>query len=216
VGALLLVGGNGGVTFAEQWVPSGLAALVVATTPLWAALFSGLWGRWPVRLEWAGLALGIAGVALLNLENGLSANPLGAAALLFATASWAFGSIWSGRLSLPSGLMAPAAEMLVGGALLMGISLALGELVPTAPSERSLWSLAYLIVFGAIVAYSAYTYLLKRVRATLATSYAYVNPVVAVGLGVWLAGEQITGIGMMAMVVILAGVALLLVARERG
>src|SRR5215472_9988655 len=94
LGALLLVGGNGGVVFAEQWVASGLAALGIAAVPLWAALFFGLWGRWPRRLEWLGLGLGFAGVVLLNLENGLRAAPIGALALIIAPMCWAFGSAW--------------------------------------------------------------------------------------------------------------------------
>jgi drug/metabolite transporter (DMT)-like permease len=95
VGLLLLLGGNGLVTFAEQWVASGLAALVVATVPIFAALFAGIWGRWPTRREWLGLGIGFVGVALLSLDGGMSSNSLGAAALLLATISWAFGSVWS-------------------------------------------------------------------------------------------------------------------------
>lgn len=215
VGALLLVGGNGGVSFAEQWVASGIAALGVASTPLWAALFAGLWGRWPVRLEWLGLALGFTGVVLLNLEGDMRANPLGAAALLFAAMSWSLGSIWSQRLSLPDGLMASAAQMLVGGALLLLISLGAGERMAGMPSVRAVGALVYLIIFGSLIAYSAYGYLLRRVRPALATSYAYVNPIVAVGLGVGLAGEQIGVRGLLAMVVILSGVALIAMVRQR-
>lgn len=216
VGALLLAGGNGGVSFAEKSeITSSLAALVVATTPVWAALFAGFWGRWPSRLEWLGLGLGLVGVAMLNLEGNLQANPLGAAAVLFATVSWAFGSILSRHISLPSGLMGAAAEMLAGGAILFGISLMFGETISHFPSEVALWALAYLIVFGSLVAYSAYTYLLSHVRPVLATSYAYVNPVVAVALGVGLAGEQITTIGIIAMAVILVAVALVVLGREQ-
>ncbi len=216
VGALLLVGGNGGVSFAEQWVASSLVALIVATTPVWAALFARIWGRWPNRLEWTGLALGLVGVAMLNLEGNLQANPLGAAAVVFATMSWAFGSMLSRHISLPPGLMGEAAEMLAGGAILLGLGVAFGETIPRFPSDVSLWALAYLIVFGSLVAYSAYMYLLSHVRPVLATSYAYVNPIVAVALGVGLAGEQITTIGMVAMVVILVAVALVVLGREQS
>jgi drug/metabolite transporter (DMT)-like permease len=215
IGALLLVGGNGSVTFAEQWVSSSLAALAVGTTPLWAALFAGLWGRWPSRVEWLGLGLGFVGIIFLNLESDLRASPVGAAALLFATASWAFGSIWSRHLSLPAGLMSSATEMLAGGAVLMVLSLSAGERLTAVPSDRSLWALAYLIVFGSIVAYSAYLYLLGRVRPSLATSYAYVNPVVAVALGVGLAGERITALGIIAMLAIIAGVLLVMLRPAR-
>jgi drug/metabolite transporter (DMT)-like permease len=215
VGILLLVGGNGMVMVAEQWVASGLAALAVATMPIWAVLFAGLWGRWPVRFEWVGLLLGFAGVVLLNLEGDMRANPLGAAALIFATVSWAFGSVWSKHLHMPGGMMSSAAQMLVAGAVMTLLSLGLGEQVTEVPSTDALIAAAYLIVFGSIIGFSAYVYLLKHVRPALATSYAYVNPVVAVGLGVWLGNENITVFGMAAMGVILAGVAIVMIAKDR-
>jgi drug/metabolite transporter (DMT)-like permease len=192
VGGLLLLGGNGGVVVAEQWVASGLAALGVATVALWSAIFSGLWGQWPRRLEWVGLAVGFGGVALLNLEGNLRASPAGAVALLVATVSWAFGSMWSRHLDLPAGLMASAAEMLAGGSLLLVASVLVGEKVPRAIGTRPLLALAYLVVFGSWVGFSAYLYLLRRVRPAVATSYAYVNPVIAMALGVAFAGERIT------------------------
>jgi drug/metabolite transporter (DMT)-like permease len=216
VGLLLLVGGNGGVTFAEQSVSSSLAALGVAIMPLFAALFAGIWGRWPTRIEWIGLAIGFAGVVLLNMESDLRASPLGAVLLLMAPISWAFGSVISGRMSLPSGLMASAAEMLTGGVVLFGLSLATGERMVQTPTVDALWALAYLVVFGSIVAFSGYLFLLKHVRPSLATSYAYVNPVVAVALGVGLYGETITSVGIAAMLAIVAGVALVVMARSKG
>jgi drug/metabolite transporter (DMT)-like permease len=215
VGGLLLGGGMGGVAFAEQWVASSLAATAVAVIPLWAALFAGLWGRWPGGIEWAGLLLGLTGVALLNMDGGMRANPVGAIALIIAPMCWAFGSIWSRHLSLPGGIMATAVEMLGGALVLLVMSLIFGENLREMPSEASLLALIYLIIFGSLVAFSAYMYLLGRVRASLATSYAYVNPVVAVVLGVLLAGEQIGLPGIAAMIIILAGVALLMIARER-
>ena len=184
VGGLLLLGGNGGVVVAEQWVASGLAALGVATVALWSALFAGLWGQWPRRLEWLGLVVGFAGVGLLNLEGNLRASPAGAVALLVATVSWALGSMWSRHLDLPAGLMAPAAEMLAGGCLLVAASVLVGEKVPHAVGPRPLVALAYLIVFGSWIGFSAYVFLLRRVQPAVATSYAYVNPVIAMGLGV--------------------------------
>jgi drug/metabolite transporter (DMT)-like permease len=215
VGGLLLGGGMGGVAFAEQWVASSLAATAVAVIPLWAALFAGLWGRWPGGIEWAGLLLGLTGVALLNMDGGMRANPVGAIALIIAPMCWAFGSIWSRHLSLPGGIMATAVEMLGGALVLLMMSLFFGERLLETPSDASLVALIYLIIFGSLVAFSAYMYLLGRVRASLATSYAYVNPVVAVVLGVLLAGEQIGLPGIAAMIIILAGVALLMIARER-
>lgn len=216
VGGLLLLGGNGGVVMAEQWVASGLAALGVATVALWSAIFAGLWGQWPRRLEWVGLAVGFAGVALLNLEGNLRASPAGAIALLVATTSWALGSMWSRHLDLPSGLMASAAQMLTGGGLLLLASVLVGERVPRAVPARPVLALAYLVVFGSWVGFSAYLYLLRRVRPAVATSYAYVNPAIAMALGVAFAGERITLSEWVAMPVILGGVALVMVAHGRA
>jgi drug/metabolite transporter (DMT)-like permease len=208
IGTLLFLGGSALVAYAEQWVASGLAALVIATTPLWTVLFAGIWNEWPTRSEWAGLLLGLIGIVLLNFEGNLQASPLGAAALLIAAAAWAFGSAWSRRLSLPTGQMAGAIQMITGGAVVLLVSLLIGERVTTIPSWRSIGAVVYLAIFGSLVGFTAYMYLLARVRPALATSYAYVNPVFAVALGVWLAGEKITAIGIIAMLIIVAGVAL--------
>lgn len=216
VGTLLVVCGNGGVNFAEQWVASGLAAVAVGAAPLWAAFFFGFLGRWPRRLEWAGLAMGFVGVVLLNLEHGMWASPIGAIVLLVAPMCWALGSALSSRVSLPEGLMSSAAQMLVGGVILLAISLLTGERLHSMPTWRSLAALAYLIIFGSLIAYSAYGYLLRRVRPALATSYAYVNPIVAVGLGIGLAGEHITLLGIGAMLVILTGVGLVALGKARN
>ena len=215
VGGLLLVVGNGGVVFAEQWVSSGLAALALGAIPLWAAIFSGLFGRWPTRVEWYGLGLGFLGVVLLNFENGLHANPLGAIVLLIAPMAWALGSILSQHLPSPKGLMASASQMLAGGVMLFIVGFGAGERVTNMPGLRPLAGMAYLIIGGSLVAFSAYGYLLRHVRPALATSYAYVNPLVAVGLGVALAGEQITMVGLIAMLTILSGVGLVTLGRER-
>jgi len=216
VGGLLLVVGNGGVVFAEQWVSSGLAALALGAIPLWAAIFSGLFGRWPTRIEWFGLGLGFSGLVLLNLENGLHANPLGAIVLFIAPIGWAFGSILSQHLPSPKGLMASASQMLAGGVLLFVVGFATGEHMTSMPGPGPLAAMVYLIIGGSLIAFSAYGYLLRNVRPALATSYAYVNPLVAVGLGVALAGEQITMIGILAMLTILSGVGLVSLGRERS
>ena len=215
IGILLLAGGNGGVSFAEQWVSSGLAAVGIAAVPLWAALFIGLMGRWPKRIEWVGLGLGFVGVLFLNFENGVWANPIGAIALLLAPMCWALGSALSTRVSLPSGLMASATQMIIGGTFLLVLGLLLGERIHHVPTPNALWSMVFLILFGSLVAFSAYGYLLRNVRPALATSYAYVNPVVAVGLGVLFAGEHITLVGVLAMIVILIGVGLVSLGRDR-
>lgn len=209
VGTLLLVGGNGGVTFAEQWVASGLAAVAIGAVPLWAALFAGLFGRWPTRFEWCGLLLGFAGLLLLNLGHGLNAtNPLGVVALLLAPISWAFGSILSRRVPQPKGFMASAVQMLCACVVLFAIGLGSGERMAAMPSLPAIGAMLFLIVGGSLIAYTAYGYLLSHVSAPLATSYAYANPVVAVCLGVGLAGEQISLSGVIAMLIILSGVVL--------
>src|SRR5437763_14518386 len=128
IGTLLLAGGNGGVAFGEQWVATGLAAVGIAAVPLWTALFAGLWGRWPTRIEWLGLGLGFIGAILLNLGQGVWANPLGAIALLLAPICWALGSAWSRYISLPPGMMSSATPMLVAGGFLILLSLRLSEL----------------------------------------------------------------------------------------
>jgi len=208
-------GGNGFITFAEQWVASGIAALAVATMPLFAALIAGLWGRWPRKMEWVGLLLGFTGVILLNLEGDMRANPIGAIALLVGAASWALGSVWSRYLPLPGGMMASATEMLGGGAVLLVLGLVSGERMTAFPAAGPTLAFFYLVVFGSIVAFSAYSYLLQKVRPTLSTSYAYVNPVVAVALGVWLGGELITWAGLVAMPIILLGVGIVMLSKER-
>ena len=215
MGGLLLLGGNGGVVLAEQTVASGLAALAVATVPLWSALFAGLLGEWPRRLEWAGLGIGLAGIVLLNLHGSLRSTPGGAALLVLATVSWAFGSMWSRRLDMPSGLMAPAAEMLAGGVLLFVAGLLRGEHVPRTAPMWPLLAVAYLVVFGSLVGYCAYIWLLQNVRPMVATSYAFVNPVIAMVLGVSFAHENLTATDWVALPIVLAGVALALLGGQQ-
>jgi len=208
IGTFLMLGGSASVSYAEQWVASGLAALVLATTPLWTVLFAGIWGRWPNRLEWTGLVVGLGGVVVLNMSGDLRAHPIGAALLVLAAISWAFGSVWSRRVPLPKGMMAGAAQMITGGAIVMAVGFAMGERITALPTWRSVMAVLYLGVVGSLVGFSAYTYLLGRVRPALATSYAYVNPVIAVLLGAWLLGERIEGTSVIAMLIILVGVVL--------
>jgi drug/metabolite transporter (DMT)-like permease len=215
VGAFLLLGGTGAVVYAEQWVGSGIAALVLATTPLWTVLFAGIWRQWPARHELIGLVLGLAGIVLLNIEGDLRTHPAGAVLLVLSAASWSFGSVLSLRLPLPSGMMSSAAQMFSGGLLVLIVGFATGERIPTHPSTRAFGAMVYLAIFGSLLGYTAYTYLLKNVRPALATSYAYVNPVLAVLLGYWFADETITASGVFAMLIILAGVILVIVGQRR-
>ncbi len=209
VGGLLLCIGNGGVSFAEQYIASSTVALTIACTPLWSAMFAGLIGVKPRAVEWLGIALGIFGVFLLNYQSDVAFNLLGMTTLMIASLSWAGGSIWSKQLDLPNGFMSSAAQMLMGGAMLLTFSVLTGERLHAMPSMRSLSALAILTVFGSMVAYSAYGYLLEKVRPALATSNAYANPLVAVALGVGLGGEPFNGYTLVAMVIILLAVMLL-------
>lgn len=212
---LLLVFGNGLVCFAEQRVSSGIAAVAVSSMPLFAAVFGGLYGQWPSRRELAGLLVGFVGVVVLNLGSGLSGQALGAAALLVAAASWAFGSLWSKRQDMPAGPMNTAVQMLVASVVLLALGFGLGERLPAAPSWSATLSLAYLALFGSILAFSAYLYVLGHARPAVATSYAYVNPPVAVLFGVWLAGETVGPYDLVGMAIILVGVAIITLRRGR-
>jgi drug/metabolite transporter (DMT)-like permease len=183
--------------------------------PLWVALFAGLFGRWPSGGEWLGLAIGLGGVAILQTGGDMRASPAGALVLTVSCATWALGSILSRRLPLPRGLMASGAQMLAGGAVLFAFALIRGEsFPPSMPPARATLALAYLIVAGSVVGYSAYQFLLSRVRPTLAASYAYVNPVVAVGLGAAIAGESVAPRAVGALALILSGVAMLALRRQ--
>ncbi|MBP7177389.1 MAG: drug/metabolite exporter YedA [Moraxellaceae bacterium] len=209
IGALLLLGGNGAVALAlDQGVSSGMSALVVAIAPLFALIFASLWGQVVQGRDWVGIALGFCGVLLLNTGSELAASPIGAVLLIAAALVWAFGSMWGKRLQQPPAFMASAVQMLVGGVVLVLAGGLHGETMTTMPSAQSLWALAYLIFFGSILGFSSYVYLLATVRPALATSYAYVNPVVAVAIGVWLGGEQVETLELVGMTIILAGVVL--------
>ncbi|WP_448096275.1 drug/metabolite exporter YedA [Luteibacter yeojuensis] len=215
VGTLLLAGGNGLVCFAEQTVSSGIAAVAVASMPLFAALFGGIYREWPTRGESAGLLLGFVGVIVLNLGAGLSGSPLGAIALICAAMAWAFGSVWSKRQDMPKGPMNTAAQMLCASVSLTIIAVLHGERFPPHPETGATAALAYLVVFGSIIAFSAYLYVLKTVRPALATSYAYVNPPVAVLFGVALAGEHVGPFDLAGMAIILVGVGIITMMRVR-
>src|SRR5207248_2236757 len=141
----IFCGANGLLVIGEQSVSSGLAAVVIASVPLWGALFAGATGRWPSPREWAGLAAGFAGMILLNFGADLRASPMGGLALLASAATWALSSTWSRRLQLPQGLMLPAAQMLGGGAVLLLLALLGGQRPAQVPSPRALVALLYLI-----------------------------------------------------------------------
>jgi drug/metabolite transporter (DMT)-like permease len=225
IGGLLLVGGNGGVVWAEQYVSSGIAALLVSMVPLWMVLFRWMQpgGERPVARVWGGVALGFVGLALLIRPWESSGQGhislLGVGALVLGCVSWAWGSIHSRRVSLPdSPTMATGLEMLCGGAMLLLVGVFAGEpakLDLAAVSGRSLLALLYLITFGALVGFTAYIWLLRVANPVLVSTYAYVNPVVAVLLGWLILGEPVTGKTLAAAAVIIAGVVLITTAQSR-
>ncbi|MBS0457883.1 MAG: drug/metabolite exporter YedA [Proteobacteria bacterium] len=213
LGVWMVLLSNGLVNFAEQQVSSGLAAVAVASTPLWVALFGLLRGHRPHCREWAGLAIGFVGIVWLNLGGELRATPGGMIALIVASLAWAWGSIWSRDQDLPSPFMSAAGQMLCGSALMLVTGLASGERIHALPSGAAIAAVVYLIVFGSIIGFTAYIWLLHHVRPVLATSYAYVNPPIAVLLGAALAHERFGMHELAAMAVIVAGVALVIGAR---
>jgi drug/metabolite transporter (DMT)-like permease len=226
VGVLLLLGGNGLVVWSEQRIPSGMAALLVGTVPCFMVLLDWLRanGQRPTGRVVAGLALGLLGLLWLvgpdSVMGGGRADLLGAAALVVASFSWAYGSIWSRQAPMPpSPFLSTAMQMLTGSVALLGVSLVLGEpwhFDPSAVSLRSWLGLLYLVVFGSIIAFSAYVWLLRASTPARVSIYAYVNPVVAVLLGAAFAGEALTTRMIVAAVVIVSGVALITLAPKRS
>ncbi|SEL91180.1 carboxylate/amino acid/amine transporter [Kosakonia sacchari] len=207
IGVLLLAVGNGFVTVAEhQNVPSGIAAVVVATVPLFTLCFSHFFGIATRKLEWAGIAIGLAGIILLNSGGNLSGNPWGAVMILIGSLSWAFGSVYGSRIELPSGMMAGAIEMLAAGIVLLAASALSGEHLSAVPPLSGFFAVGYLALFGSIIAISAYMYLIRNVSPALATSYAYVNPVVAVLLGTGFGGEHLSSVEWLALGIIILAV----------
>ena len=210
VGTLMLGGGMGLVASAEQHIGSGLIAAFIAVVPLWVCGWGLVFGQRPGRLELAGMAVGLAGVLLLVRGASFAAAPAGLAAIAVATLAWSLGSVLSTtKLPLAPGAAGFASEMLCGGAVLMLISLALGEQFMWPPQPLAAFAWSYLVVFGSLIAFSAYLYLLSHASPAMATSYAFVNPVIALFLGVAFANEAVTGGEWLASSVILLGVFLI-------
>lgn len=210
VGTLMLGGGMGLTASAEQHVGSGLVAAFIAVVPMLVCGWGLIFGQRPTRLEFAGMAVGLAGVVLLVQGASFSAAPAGIASIVAATLAWSLGSVLSTtRTPLAPGAMGFASEMLCGGAVLMVISLAMGEQPAWPPDPLAAAAWLYLVVFGSLIAFSAYLYLLGAASGAVATSYAFVNPVIALFLGVFLAGETVTRGEWIACGVLLAGVFLI-------
>ena len=215
VGILLPALGNGTVCYVQQTVSSSVAALAIATAPIWMAIFSSFWGHKINAREWLGIAIGVVGIVLLNIGGSLHGDLTSALLLIFAAASWSFGSVWGKHLAMPKGLMGAGCQMLAGGVALMLVSAYAGESWPEVVSARSWGAILFLIVLGSLVAYSAYQYLLNTVRPLVASSNTFVNPVVAFAVGIWLANEEVTHNEYLALAVILVGVFLVLTAENK-
>lgn len=216
IGALLLLVGNGCVSWAEQHVDSGMTSLLVATVPLWLVLGEVMQGRRPSWLQWVGVAVGLVGVGVLVMpssgDTSPHVDPLGAAVLILGSIAWAAGSLFA--QAVPSRLpasMNSGMQMICGGMCMMLTSLALGEwsrVDVSAISASSAWAVVYLIIFGSIVGFSTYVWLLSVASPAAVGTYAYVNPLVAVFLGVVVAGETLPKSATIAMFIIVASVAL--------
>ena len=207
---------NGLVNLAETEVGSGLTAIAVAAMPLYAGVFAMLRGRHPSRVEWLGLVIGFLGVIWLHVGSGLSTSMLGLVCLVIAPIAWAWGSIWSRDQDLPEPFMAASGQMLCGSLWMLLAALLHGERMTAWPSPDATLALGWLVVAGSIFGFTAYIWLLHHVRPALATSYAYVNPPIAVLFGALLAGEHFTTHDFGAMAVILIGVVIITLASARA
>lgn len=219
VGALMLGGGMGGTAYAEQSVGSGLVVAFIAVVPVMMAAGLMLWRVFPSRLEAAGIAIGLGGVLMLTQGAGFQASAAGLTAIALACLTWTAGSLLSQRRTpLAPGAMGFASEMLCGGVVLLAMAALHGEYAtfsrqwPLAPLALAAW--LYLVVFGSLIAFNAYMLLLAKASPGLASSYCFVNPVIALLLGVWLGGETVSGYEWAAAGVVLVGVVLLLAGRR--
>ena len=216
VGLMLLLVGNGGLSWSEQLIPSGIAALIVAVSPLWFILIDWMQGgARPAAGVFIGLALGTLGIAILvdpaDLVGGGEVSALGASVLLVSSVCWAFGSFYARGAKLPSSpALANGMEMLIGGVGLIFVGMIAGEMKDlhlATITTKSLLAVAYLVVFGSIIGFSSYIWLFRSTTPTRASTYAYVNPVVAVFIGWLVGGEQLPTRVVLAAVLIIAAVA---------
>jgi drug/metabolite transporter (DMT)-like permease len=222
VGGLLLLGGNGLVSLAEQRIPSGIAAVMIATVPIWMSLFEAiLTRRMPSLLAIGGIAVGLIGAVILLLPTqGIGAlDPIGVGMVAVSAMAWATGSLYARRGPLPrNALLGTGMEQLAGGVALAVVAIAIGEpgrLDLSQVSTASLLGLGYLIVFGSLGAFTAYVWLLNHVPVTTVATYAYVNPVVAVGLGLLFRNEPLTPRTLLAATLIIGAVSAMVTGRPR-
>ena len=217
VGMILLGLGNGGVVLGLHYnIPTGLTALILASSPIWAAVFAGFWGLWPNRREVIGLLVGFCGVIVLRFDGQIQAAPIGFLFLMLAAMGWSMGTVLIPRVKQsPNAYMASGAQMLGASVTLFAAALFTGEQMTTTLSTTSLWAFGYLLIFGSLIGFTAYSYLVPRVRPALAISSAYVNPMVAVLLGTLLNRESISSYMLYALPLIIGGVLLMSFAKTK-
>jgi len=225
IGILLLTIANGGMTVALQYVPTGVAALLAGMLPLFIVVLNWLTFSKvrPTRLAMAGLLVGMVGIALLVKPGGFQATSteswLGIAIITFGNLSWALGTLLSGRLKLPTQVVSSAVQMLVGGGVLLVLSLVIEPVTLLSISQaptKAIGALIYLIIFGSLIGFSSFAWLARNAPPQLLSTYAYVNPVVAMLLGWAFAGEALTSQSLISAAIIVAGVILISIGKKRG
>ena len=208
VGLLLLVLGNGMVAVAEHTVSSGATVALISLMPLATVLWSGAFGDWPRRAEWIAIAIGGVGAAIMLLGRDLQSSLGGTLLILFAEIAWSLGTVLSRRLDIPHGPTGFGAEMLAAGLIGLIVSAGLGEHWAVPHAAHVWWAWGYLVVFGSLIAFSAYRFVVERVSPTLASTYAYVNPPVGLIVGSWLGNEKFSLNVLLGLPVVLGAVAL--------
>ncbi len=207
-GTLMFLGGNGSVVWAEQSVSSGLVAVLVGVVPLYTAAAGLYFGERVSLRQWGGIALGVGGIVVLQGDQQLSGDLLVTGVLTVGSIAWALGSLASKLQKETTPTMSSGVQMIAGGVLLAGAAVATGEPIPTEYPLRSVLAVLYLFSFGSVLAFSAYTWLLRNTSLALATSYAYVNPVVAVLIGIAFGGESLASAGWVGLAMIVLAVGL--------
>ena len=216
LGFLLLVVGNGGVAVAERWVSSGATVALISIMPLATALWSGMFGEWPRRVEWAAIILGGIGAVVMLMGRDLQGSLVGTSVILLGTTCWSLGTVLARRIDIPHGPTGFGAEMLAAGLLALTVSAVLGEhwALPQSPRVWEAW--VYLVVFGSMIGFSAYRFVVERASTTLASTYAYVNPPVALLVGWGLGNESFSPNILLGLPIVLGAVAMLAWIQARG
>jgi drug/metabolite transporter (DMT)-like permease len=215
VGIILFLISNVMLCYAEQSVSSGLSAVAVSSGAFWICLISGFFGKWPTKMEWLGILIGLAGIVILATGGEMRVNIAGTIILLLSSIAWAFGSVLSKNIAVPKNFMGSAVEMLAGGIGSLAAIYATGGRLNFHPSTESLWALIYLITIGSMVGFSAFMYVFQNARAALASSYSYVNTIGAVMLGVYILNEKIGAREIVAIAVVILAVVIIAVAGNK-